>query len=219
MLDKRNMKIIIQRFYLHLKGLRVNFILPILIADIFLPIVCMITYKSDKSNLLFSDTVIRFSVLLIPLCSVWWSIFINRYYIEGKGNELLYVCKNKIKLTDTLISFVVFYIIAIFQFLFYINIDNALMLEPLKLFVVSFFYYSLVQFFSFLTGSVAITLLSVVSCDLFSFLLSATSSSTFFNIYNASKEIILLAYLPLFIFSIALLIVSVILNKKRLRFN
>lgn len=216
--DKRNMKIILQRLCIHMKSLRINLFLPILIADVFLPLICMFTYMGEHSRINFAQTVISFSMLIIPLCSVWWSIFINRYYIEGQGNELLYVCKNKIKTLDTLLSFVIFYFTSIIQFAAYINIDDSLVYEPLKLFIISLFYYASTQFFAFLTGSVAITLFSAFGYLLISFIITA-SGSQYIDLYDFSLEIFLTMYLPLIIVSAVLLIISIILNKKRIKFN
>lgn len=220
---KRYLGFLIQRLYLNLKKLRINFFIPIVIADVFLPIICCMTYKSETANIMFDQTVMEFSMVIIPLCSVWWAVFINRDYVEGMGNELLFVCKSKIKLIDTFLSYLLFFAVTITQFALYINWEEALKSEPLKLLIISFFYYCAVQFFAFLTQSIAITLFVVLCYTIINVISSASAEIIFFPLYfdtsPLSAETFLYQYLPMLIVSLLLLGASIYINKKRLKFN
>lgn len=223
MLIKRNIALTFQRMYFHLKNLHWNFFIPILIADIFLPFICLITYISERTRMDFAYTVMSFSLILIPFCSVWWAIFINRDYIEGQGNELLFVCRNKIKTMDTLIPFVLFFAFSIIQFAFYAKVDSDLKYESIKLLCICFFYYCLVQFMVFLTKSISITLLIVLCYTIANPILTLTANRAVFPIYYdvmpLCEKTFLHLYFPLFVLGSVFLIISIILNKKRLKFN
>ena len=223
MLITGNLKLVFQRLFFHLKNLHWNFFIPLIISDVFLPFICAITYMNERTRPLFAQTVMEFSLIVIPICSIWWVIFINRDYIEGLGNELLFVCKNKIKTFDTLIAFLLFFICSSVQFVFYIMADDALKYEPVKLLCVCFFFYCLVQFLTYLTKSIPITLLIVLSYTIVNPLIAYGTNAGFFPIfYNTSpltRESVLTGCVPMLTVGIVLLLISVFLNKKKLKFN
>lgn len=224
MLIKRNITLAFQRLYFHLKNLHWNLLVPLLIADVFLPFICLITYMSERARTDFSQTVMSFSLIIIPFCSVWWAIFINRDYIEGQGNELLFVCKNKIKTLDTFIPFLLFFSVSIIQFAFYAKVDEALKYEPIKLLCICFFCYCLVQFMVFFTKSISITLLIILCYIIANPIVSVIANGAlFFPFYYVgqpmTKALFISLYSPLAAVGCVLLFVSIILNKKQLKFN
>lgn len=223
MLVKRNIALTFQRMYFHLKNLHWNFFIPILIADIFLPFISLITYMNERTRIDFAYTVMSFSLILIPFCSVWWAIFINRDYIEGQGNELLFVCKNKIKTLDTFLPYILFFAFSIIQFAFYAKVDSELKYEPIKLLCICFFYYCLVQFMVFLSKSISITLLIVLCYTIANPILALTANGAVFPIYYdlmpLGEESFFHIYFPLLLTGCILLIISILLNKRSLKFN
>ena len=64
--------------------------------------------------------IIMLGMLIIPVSSIMWGLFILKENVEGKGNELLYIGNNKIKLLDFLIPFVLFFLTVIVHFSIYI---------------------------------------------------------------------------------------------------
>lgn len=223
MLTQRNMKLVFQRLYFHLKNLHWNFYIPLLIADAFLPFICLIAYMGEKTRPLFAMTVMQFSLIILPICSIWWVVFINKDYIEGLGNELLFVCKNKIKAFDTFIAFVLFFAMSIFQFAFYIKADSSLRYEPIKLFCICFFFYCLVQFLTYLTKSIPITLLIVlvyaVGNPIVAYSIDAVYFPMFYDITPLTKESAKVCSLPMVIVGMILLMISILFNKKKHKFN
>lgn len=223
MLIKGNIKLVFQRLYFHLKNLHWNFFIPIAVADIFLPFICLISYMSEQTRPLFAQTVMQFSLIIIPVCSIWWVVFINRDYIEGLGNELLFVCKNKIKTLDTFIAFLLFFAGSILQFAFYICADSDLKYEPIKLFCISFFFYCFVQLLTYLTKSIAITLLMVlvytIGNPLIAYNIDARFFPVFYDILPLTSELLVEKCVPFLIVGMVMLLISVWLNKKKLKFN
>ncbi len=223
MFIKRNMSLICQRLYFHLKNLHWNFFIPIAVADIFLPFICLISYMSEKTRPLFAMTVMRFSLIIIPICSIWWVIFINRDYIEGQGNELLFVCKNKIKTMDTFIAFILFFFVSIIQFAFYIQADSSLKYEPVKLFCVCLFFYCFVQFLTYLTKSIPITLLMVlvytIANPMIAYSIDGAVFPIFYDVTPLTMESAKASFMPMVLAGVVLLLISVYFNKRKLRFN
>lgn len=223
MLTQGNIRLVLQRLYFHLKNLHWNFFIPIAVADIFLPFICLISYMSERTRPFFAMTVMQFSLIIIPVCSIWWAVFINRDYIEGLGNELLFVCKNKIKTPDTLIAFILFFAVSIIQFAFYIKADSSLKYEPVKLFCVCLFYYCFVQFLTYLTKSIPITLLMVLVYTIGNPMIAYSIDGLFFPIFYdvtpLTMESAKASFVPMVIVGIILLFISIVLNKKRLKFN
>ncbi len=223
MLTQRNIRLVFQRMYFHLKNLHWNFFIPIVIADIFLPFICFISYMSEKTRPLFAMTVMQFSLIIIPVCSIWWVIFINRDYIEGLGNELLFVCRNKIKTMDTFIVFILFFAVSIIQFAFYIQADSSLKYEPIKLFCVCLFLYCFVQFLTYLTKSIPITLLMVlvymIGNPMIAYSIDGVVFPIFYDITPLTMESAKASIIPMVLTGVVLLLISVYFNKRRLRFN
>ena len=64
--------------------------------------------------------IIMLGMLIIPVSSIMWGLFILKENVEGKGNELLYIGNNKIKLLDFLVPYVLFFLTVIVHFGIYI---------------------------------------------------------------------------------------------------
>ena len=223
MLTQRNIGLIFKRLYFHLKNLHWNFYIPLLIADVFLPFICLITYLGERTRPLFAMTVMQFSLIILPLCSIWWVIFINKDYIEGLGNELLFVCKNKIKTFDTFIAFILFFAVSIIQFAFYIKADDSLKYEPVKLFCICFFFYCFVQFLTYLTKSIPITLLLVlvyaVGNPMVAYNVDGAVFPVFYDVTPMTFDSAKACCLPMLIAGLILLLISIWFNKRKLKFN
>ncbi|MDE6863770.1 MAG: hypothetical protein K2J41_05205 [Eubacterium sp.] len=178
---------------------------------------------SEKTRPLFAMTVMRFSLIIIPICSIWWVIFINRDYIEGQGNELLFVCKNKIKTMDTFIAFILFFFVSIIQFAFYIQADSSLKYEPVKLFCVCLFFYCFVQFLTYLTKSIPITLLMVlvytIANPMIAYSIDGAVFPIFYDVTPLTMESAKASFMPMVLAGVVLLLISVYFNKRKLRFN
>lgn len=104
--------------------------------------------SSADRDLLFIQ-VCDFTQYLIPMFSVWWILFVLREYVEGEGNELLYVNRYKLKFFDILALFVFYLLcVGVLYLLFSIFVPH-MYLEYIRIFCVCVFYFGFVYFFYF----------------------------------------------------------------------
>lgn len=111
---KKSLKLLFERSIFHLKSLKIIFWIPLVILNVFLPIMNYLQYKTSGFGELLYLNIIQYAQMFIPFCSVWWVIFIARQYVETDGNELYFVTKAKSKIGDYLIPFGAFFV-AIFN--------------------------------------------------------------------------------------------------------
>lgn len=215
------MKIFFEKVYLHLKNIKSLFFTVLIAVHSFLSLISIISYNSV--NLDFYTTVLEYSLIIIPLSSVLWSLFIFRESIEGKGNELLYMGKNKIKFLDGFIPFLLFYLTIIFQFVIYQNIESAFKLELIRLFIISFFFFCLTYFIVFLSKSIALTLMCLIGYTIINILIDGRDSVVgfmfYFNVQPYGKSLFIIQSIPMIILSFILLFAALILNKTNRKFN
>ena len=150
--------------------------------------------------------------------SIWWIVLPMQNYLEDDGCETLFVCKNKVKLADFIIVFLIFYINVAILFLTYSFFADGIPLVFLALFMTSMFLFGLSYCMVFLTKSITITLMTDIIYLLLSVFISSTKNV--FPLYIArsdgyTKQTVLSLHLPLAIFGILLTLVGVYFNKKR----
>lgn len=215
------MKIFFERIYLHLKNIKALFFFTLIIVHLFLPFIGFLSYKSE--NLDFYMSVMEYALIVIPLSSTIWSLFILREYVEGKGNELLFIGKNKIKFLECFIPFILFYVTIIFQFLIYIRLDNTFKFELIRLFFICFFFFSLMYFLVFLTKSVSLTLMVLIAYTILNVLIDGHDSIIgflfYFNVSPYSKTLFINQSIPMLIFSSIFIAAALVINKKSIKFN
>lgn len=213
-------KMFFSRLFLYFKNMKWMTFIPLIMADVLVPVVAYFSYIIEDID--FFTFVMLSSYILIPLSSCIWSLFILKECIEGKGNELLYVGKNKLKLLDCLIPFLLFFVTIIIQFAFYISVDEAFKFGIIKLFLVSLFYFSLTYFFAYLTNSVPMTLMVLIIYDVLNCILGIEIKNVFLlycNLKPFSQTDIYINLLPMFLLSLALILAGAFLNKRISKFN
>lgn len=219
---KRNIALFIQRAYFHLKNLKLLFWMPLLAVHITVPFIALITLKGSTADN-FAANIIEYSILIFPLFSALWTVFILKDYVEGKGNEILYVCKSKNRIADTFFTFILFFITIVLQYLFYIKAESILAPELLRLFCICFFYYSLTYFSMFITKSSALTVLILIGYTVLNFLSIYSNREKVFPLYFDlqlfTKEMFIKQQLPMLAAGIVLLAISYFLNKNMKSFN
>lgn len=214
------MKMLFRRLFLYFKNMKWMVFIPLIMADVLIPLLAYFSYISEDVD--FFSVVMLSSYLLIPLSSSLWSLFILKEYVEGKGNELLYVGKNKVKLLDCLIPFLLFFVTIIIQFAFYINVDDAFKFAIIKMFFVSLLYFSLTYFFAFLTKSVPATLMVLIVYDVVNCILGIRIKNVFLlycNLEPFSQTGLYSNLLPMFLLSLAFIFAGVFLNKRISKFS
>lgn len=221
---KRNLKLIFQRMFLHLKGMGILFWIPLVAVHGLIPLISLMNYKKNGASPEFAGDIVSFSQLLIPMFSCWWTIFLLREYVECDGNELLYVCRTKVKFIDILCPFFLYFLTVILQFSVYISLVPMLKNELVRLLCLCVFYFGLAYFLMFLTKSTAVVVMSVLTYTVVNYIAKAvTMEATFFPLYfdprATSRETYLFVCLPMAVCGIALLCGGVLLNKFGKKYN
>ena len=213
------MKMYFNRLYLQLKSIRFMFFVPLIAVHLVIPAFAVATYLTDPAELY--DRILLVSMIIIPVSSVLWSLFILRESIEGKGGELLFIGRGRMKLFDCLIPFIMFYMTVIVQSLIYaFTVDFGFVREIARMFFVCFFFFALCYFFIFITRSVALTLMVLILYTLTCLIFNPGEGAFIF--YNTlvyyDKEAFIGMSLPLFALSVAFVTAGVVLNKKYNKF-
>lgn len=133
-----------RKIHLQLKSIKNLFFFPLIIVHLVLPLISYL--MSRNQELSFFDYIIIFSQMFTPISSVLWSLFILNESLDGKGNELLFIAKNRMKLLDCFIVFMLFFITVVLQFIIYSFFENALLLEIVRLFFICLFFFSAAYF-------------------------------------------------------------------------
>lgn len=210
-----------ERIYIHLKSIKILFFVPLVAVHIFLPIISIISYHNK--NLDFYMTVMEYSLIIMPISSVLWSLFILREYVEGKGNELLYVVKNKNIFLDCFVVFLLFYFTIVIHFLIYSLINKMFICEIIRLFAICLFFFELSILFVFLTHSVSLGLMALTGYSLLNILLDFQKFSNKFIFYYDlepySKDLFFEQSVPMFITAIVISFFNAILYKFNKKYN
>lgn len=168
-------------------------------------------------------TVMEYSLMIVPISSVLWNLFILREYVEGKGNELLYVVKGNNIFLDCFIIFLLFYLTIVIQFFIYSLINKLFICEIIRLFAICLFFFGLSNLFVFLTHSVSLGLMVLAGYSLLNILLDfQTFSNKFIFYYDLepySKDLFFKQSVPMFIAAIVIIFISAILHKLNKKYN
>ena len=165
---EKHMKNIIQRAYLHLKQLSVLAVIPFIFINAVLPVVCVcicISYYESAPSLAIQK-IGENMMLFIPLFSPWLSIFTAKEYLEGEGNELLFI-KQKYKYADLLLPFLLFFVDSLVIVSVISSVFPSLRLLSVWILIVCIFMFNfsyLIMFaFSSVTAAIMVHLLYFVA--------------------------------------------------------
>lgn len=220
---KKYLTLLIRRTILHLKGMGLLFWIPVAMVYGLIPLIAVLTCRKYGISGEFVTNVIQFSLLLIPLFSCWWAIFLLREYLEGDGNEILYVCRAKGKGADVLFTFIVYFVGVLIQYSVYIALMPRMALEVVRLLCISLFYLGLSYFLMFLTRSTAVTVMAVLVYTVGNYLSAGLTAETFFPFYFDAGFTTLhtlgAVCLPMLVCGLVLFAGGVQMNRRALRFN
>lgn len=219
---KRYLVNISTRTMLHLKNLKGLALVPLFILDILIPVLNYLVYKQyGVSDRLYTN-ILQYSQWLMPLASVWCSLFVLRDYLESDGNELLYANPHGNKFADIFILFLISILNITILFLIYTALIPDMKYEYLKILTICVFYFGLVYGISFLTKSTTMTTLIVVLYTIANVCFEKQSSKIFLFIYfsteRISKKLFISDYCPLLLAGILLTALGVIINVKKSNF-
>ncbi|MFZ3591295.1 hypothetical protein ACOI1C_19150 [Bacillus sp. DJP31] len=203
--------------YLSLRNLKIYYFIPIFFMYLVIPALFFseiaITGVGDILHLRVVETTQK----ILPLFSVWWIIFILREYIEGEGNEVLYVYEDlkRTKLLDILIVFIIYSLKITPLFILFSFFLDDMIFELLRVMIQCFFYSSLAYCLIYLTKSSAITFMFIM---VYNFLVTYLNSSfvskvSIFSNVSMSIDLFHEKYIYVFLLGLVILLIGMIMNK------
>ena len=215
---------LLKRSIWHLKGIGIYAWVPVVVLYLITPFLIYVQYKigeriGDGHGALYSG-IIKQCQHLYPLFSVWCMIFVMHEYIEGEGNELLYI-QNKIKFIEVGILYVYYMLLMLPAFFIYCYLFHEMIWLYLKLAVICFFYMAFTYFLTYLTKSTVITFMAALiytMIALFANYMKLSGLSYYSTIlYTGSK--LLQELLPFFIWSILFFAAGLYCNHFLMKWN
>lgn len=100
MCRKKYLGLLLQRSVLNLKALRKAVFIPVALADVLLPMLLAISFKRYGTGEHFLVDVKSYCFMLLPAAISFTSIFSMKNYVGEIGEEVLYVCRNRVKIFD-----------------------------------------------------------------------------------------------------------------------
>lgn len=203
----------LKKEFLLLKSLKLLFWVPIIALDVFLPLFALYQYRSENPSAEYN--IASMILIIVPLFSAWWSIFILREFLESPGNEVLF-SRKKVLLFEISLPFIIYVIDAVAVLY---GISNWFpktvgMIKPLL--IVILFLFALSYFIAFVSKSVTIALLINIVYVLINQVIYTKKPLPFLYIsamqFDFKKSYT--SFVPMLIVSLILIIAGLILNKK-----
>ncbi|MGI6746499.1 MAG: hypothetical protein BWY46_01351 [Firmicutes bacterium ADurb.Bin300] len=216
MRNRKNLTLHVHRIILLLKNTKALFFVPVVITDVFIPILNFVSYRANGIGDELYNNIIQFSQIFIPFLSVWWVVFILRDFIDSDGNEMLYVNKKRSLLLDFIAVFFIYIINVIILYVFYISFFPNMKYELIKLLLVCIFYFGLMFFTSKLTNSVTITLFILTFYLMANLMIYGLEGvfPLYYTVRAANRQMLLCNSLPLGFTGVILFIIGVKIRKK-----
>lgn len=162
MCNKRNITIRFNRICLLVKALGKAAVIPPLVLNVIIPLLLLGIFIRRGMCDEFLLTANRLYGVFLPFMLCWCPIFVQKFYFEDPGNELLFVGKNWNKTVDLvlilLLGICLEFVLSIPLFVF----TYDLLVYWVKLAFVSLFYFGISYLISFVFGSITPTLLILI---------------------------------------------------------
>ena len=152
----------IKRLLLYYKQMSFWLIVPFVVLIAVVPFLYFGDLKGTHS---YEEFLIAFQNdlnLFLPLIPSWCSFFVMKEYIDAKGNELLFLYGNKIKLFEYFLVSVPVWLLNFLELAIIVIINSLLLRYALCLVLVQIFIYLLLFAVVFLSGSITISMLTVM---------------------------------------------------------
>lgn len=223
MCAEKNINRLVRRMMLHFKSMGLLFWVPVAFSYALIPVIALLTYRKYGLGEETAGHIQQFSLLLMPLFSCWWPIFLLRNYVEADGNELLFVCRPRIKAADVILPFLVYWCGCLLQYLLYTIWMPRLAGELVRLATISLFYLGLSFCLIFLSRSVTITLMTVliygVANSLAPSFIRYTGFPFYYQLEFLNSKTLLQVCLPMALGGIALFLLGCRCNHKLNGYN
>lgn len=211
----------IRRTYYEVKNACAVFFLCVAVINVLVPLIVLMSWRENGTSQMLYHDIMQYTQMFLPLFSVLCVPFVLREFVEADGNELLYVCKNRLNFSDAVMIYALFMADVAAVYALFNRLQPGLWDEWLRLMCACLFYFGAAYFLVFLTRGVTVTLLVLVGYTIANILIRTdTVRYPLYYIWNTDKTPSMTQlYLPLALTGLALLAAGVVLNWKKLRFN
>lgn len=156
---------IIERVYMHAKGMKYLFFVPFIVYYLLLPFTIYAYKQNPIGNVEVITIASEFCYNFVPVISTWW---IYMYFIEsaeGEGREILILGKG---ITATVFAFYLLNAVSFIPICLVLNNrEGAGITLMLQLLVITFLMYGVAYFLSFLLKSIAVSVFIVLCYSVF----------------------------------------------------
>lgn len=205
------------RIRLYLKNMGAFGCVPPVVMDLVVPVALVSGYLHYGRNSAELDALaMQLVQTLLPLFSVWWSLFLLRDYVEADGRELLHIAVRKRALREAALPF----LIAMANVLIVLGLGGLLVpvlfTEILRILPACVFLFGLSYCLVYLLRSITMALFGVILYTLMNWFILV--ETPFFPLYMSTYPIdgsqLLTLSLPLTAAGILLTMAGVWCNKK-----
>ena len=192
--------------YFLLKSAGLSVFIPLVIIYLFLPFLNYSSYLKYGIGTTLYNNIITYSQVFIPFFSTWWSILTLKEFIEGHGNEVLFVNTKRLHIF-VYINFIIFSFVLIPVYAVYFCLFDNMKLEFVKILIECILFNSISFAIMSFFRSVALSLTLPVIYTMYSFFRGYSSQGidlSFISLNEATYDQILDKYIPLLIVSIIL---------------
>lgn len=203
--------------YYRIKGMGVFALVPLFVLYIIIPVTnySVFCYFQDMDMLYFN--IITTCQYLVPICSVWYVLFILYHFVEETGNEILYIF-SKGKLIDLILPYLLFSVLLLPLFSVYTRIFPELWFFYWKLCAINLAYLAFSYFAAFLVNSISISVIGILFYTICEIMINRNQNATY--IYKEAVQDIcsyMLSYImPYIVVTVALILFAKIMQKKNI---
>jgi hypothetical protein len=219
---KGNLSVLITRTKLQLKSIRLLVWLPIITINIVFPALVLFDYfRFIEQPSFFEERVRILGWMILPVSTIWWSVFAWKECMEANGNELLFLYGNRIKLWDGLRLWLFLLLNMSVVYCVILLVLPQLKLLFIWLLLTSLFYFALSYFISFVSKSTTITLMTCLVYHLANLTVPMTNPIPllFYSANGHGADEFTMVFLPMCMMSVILIALGLIFNHKALKFR
>ncbi len=204
-----------RRSLLHLKSIGIFLLIPVILADVLLPVLLYLVYTKD-GGYWFYIYANEYSLPILPLAVMLPCLLSMKDYVGEVGVEILYINRNRVKVVDFLLLYLYaladLFIIAVFV----CRLDVLIIPCFAAIAMTTVFLFGLAYFLLYYTKSLTAVIMTEVLYIILSLILSSQGQE-FFPFYAKSvvySNDLLTLYLPIAVIGIILCLLGIRKNKR-----
>lgn len=216
MCRKKHLGLLLQRSVLNLKALRKAAFIPVALADVLLPILLAVSFKRYGTGEHFLLDVKNYCFMLLPAAVSFASIFSMKNYVGEIGEEVLYVCRNRVKILDFAVLLLLGSVNTVIPGALICFVTTEAIPVLIAVMCVSVFLVGLSYFLLYVTKSLTAVIMTALLYVIISLMLGGYY--TVFPFYVISDTVtysaVLRFYVPILIFGVVFSFFGIIKNRK-----